>query len=406
MSKLCVYCNKSNDFNGEHVFPASLGGDDRRYMLTDCVCSYCNSKFSELELELARRSPIALGRIGNQENSRDRGSKPNPPKMEVRSSYILDLENNQLLEVVVGAKFSSEIVPQAIIHDEKVNYTADDAKKLDLFISKAKILIKSETMTTVKKNGSENYEVISYKRINGKYVLSEQSTELRAPKVSALWIASVSESTGGSEFSTIPIHPRFVLHGGKSINYKALNTSDLCSDLDKFYNFISHYTGDNPKEGEIQNPLVKVSMSFDMPKMLRAMVKIGLNLLTFCAGANYLRHEAFQKAKAFVLDGDVGVRMQVVGADDSLESLMGEKIEGAHTMFLFPLDKGDGTFLIAFMIRFYGGQTFFFALSEDAPDPDIGVLPLYYNVYYNQNKIEKVYAMDHLQGRESSLTNL
>lgn len=75
MNAECVYCGQVNEFNGEHMFPAGLGGDDKRFMIKDCVCKVCNTYFSKLEGELSRRTPSALTRLIKQSQGRNRGRR-------------------------------------------------------------------------------------------------------------------------------------------------------------------------------------------------------------------------------------------------------------------------------------------------------------------------------------------
>src|SRR4051794_23745756 len=39
----CIYCDSKGPFSEEHVVPAGLGGDDRDWLLKDCVCAKCNT---------------------------------------------------------------------------------------------------------------------------------------------------------------------------------------------------------------------------------------------------------------------------------------------------------------------------------------------------------------------------
>lgn len=56
--RLCIYCRKAVGHIGigEHVIPRSIGGKK----CLNCVCSRCNSSFSDVEKELISRSPMAI----------------------------------------------------------------------------------------------------------------------------------------------------------------------------------------------------------------------------------------------------------------------------------------------------------------------------------------------------------
>ncbi|QUP54739.1 hypothetical protein GO998_13865 [Ralstonia syzygii] len=62
--RTCLYCNVASPFTDEHVFPAGLGGDDRRYLLKNLVCEHCNTGiFSKLEGRFMRSSTVAIGNM-------------------------------------------------------------------------------------------------------------------------------------------------------------------------------------------------------------------------------------------------------------------------------------------------------------------------------------------------------
>ena len=44
MTETCIYCGEQKPFTAEHVVSAGIGGDDPDWMLTDCICSDCNTK--------------------------------------------------------------------------------------------------------------------------------------------------------------------------------------------------------------------------------------------------------------------------------------------------------------------------------------------------------------------------
>lgn len=79
----CMYYGGPGPFTDEHVVPASIGGDDRTWMLRGCVCGGCNTAvFSPLELKFARSSPFlsvaAVPAADQQEEGKQDGATQGP----------------------------------------------------------------------------------------------------------------------------------------------------------------------------------------------------------------------------------------------------------------------------------------------------------------------------------------
>lgn len=93
MDSRCIYCTSAGPFSAEHMIPAGLGADDKRFLLRDMVCKVCNTNvFSTLELEWLRNSPTAIARIFMQEKGRQRGSKRQSPKLGAGQKVVITPE--------------------------------------------------------------------------------------------------------------------------------------------------------------------------------------------------------------------------------------------------------------------------------------------------------------------------
>src|SRR4051812_41233774 len=92
----CIYCGGAGPFTDEHVVSAGLGGDDKAWLLKDCVCSTCNTKvFSPLETKFLKASGAALARLFLQPHTRD---KNKPPTVQPKAAYHHDTNSDVLLE--------------------------------------------------------------------------------------------------------------------------------------------------------------------------------------------------------------------------------------------------------------------------------------------------------------------
>ncbi|WP_165421765.1 HNH endonuclease [Rhizobium ruizarguesonis] len=112
----CIYCLKTKKESEEHVVPAGLGGDDRDWLLKDCVCSECNTvTFSPLELKFLRSSPIAIARLFKQPSTRKSGSQRGVPTVQPGASYLADPETQTLLEQELLAGGEPLILSQLVL---------------------------------------------------------------------------------------------------------------------------------------------------------------------------------------------------------------------------------------------------------------------------------------------------
>lgn len=132
----CIYCSSNGPFSAEHMIPAGLGADDKRFLLRDMVCKTCNTTvFSPLELEWLRSSPTTIGRIFMQAEGRKRGSKKNPPKLGARTKVVVTPEG-YTAEAEIGYRGKATILPQLILVDDRqCSVSGSDKEEFSGFIS-------------------------------------------------------------------------------------------------------------------------------------------------------------------------------------------------------------------------------------------------------------------------------
>jgi hypothetical protein len=399
MSKFCVYCGKSDDFNGEHVFSAGLGGDDKNYMLTDCVCRTCNTFFSKLEVELIRKSPASLARLGMQEVGRGNGNRAEPPKLQAADTYIWDDELTVALEAELRPRFGAVILPQFLINLPAIHVAADDNESLYEFIEKFRALFTAQEILTVEKTtdkGEALFEVSTITKNGNEFSVASIDVAAKPPK-NAIWLVTPEESSGVFKGDNgQALLPRFYLHGGKTINYKPKNTSLMLRHLEMVLQFLEqNITLEQYEEKAITQPLVKVGIAFNMGMSERALAKIGFNFLIKTMGADYARDEAFDSIKSSILNGTPELPLSKVPSDE-LRLLLGEPPQNHHALALYAIKNAAGRAIIVVLIKLYGGEVSCFFLSYDAPTPDWD-LPIYYLIDYQQHKISRVDPMEYLR---------
>ncbi|WP_152980179.1 hypothetical protein [Pseudomonas mediterranea] len=408
MTSMCVYCNESNDFNGEHIFSAGLGGDDRAYMLTDCVCRSCNSLFSALEAELLRKSPAGIARLGMQESGRGKGKRAEPPKLQTADTYIFDEENGFILEAELQPKFEAKLAPQIILNLPAINLVAESDDSLTPFIDKLRLIFSEEAILAVQKIATSGGATFKVSRIEkrDKYFVVENVIEASVPPNNAIWLVIPEGSfSGDQDGNDYTLHPRFYLHNGKTINYKSQDMDSLTQHLVAVSNFLYlHPQMPEHESKQIDQPRAKVGISFDFHKSERALAKIGFNFLIKIMGADYARDEAFANIKSSILKGEPQLPASKMPGDE-LNLFIGTPPHDHHVLFLHALPIRDGRAMITFMIKLYGGEPSFFVLSYDAPAPNWG-LPIYFLINYQQHKINKIDSMVYIRNYCGALMQL
>lgn len=397
MSEMCVYCNESNDFNGEHMFSAGLGGDDKNYILDDCICKECNSALSKLENELMRKSIVGFARNILQDVGRDRGKKTKPPTMQLSSTHIWI--DGIPIEALNLSKLRAKILPQIVISQGKVFGTADNDQEWNIFFQKLEKLFSSKDIFLVEKEGLENSKEFKITILNeheGELVLGDTFFQEKPPKEAAIWI-NLQDSYGLTPEQQASFPPRFYLHDGNSINYKSTDSITFLTDVKNAHNYF-HKTPLNPnyQEKTILQPLVNSGLTIDISACDRALAKNGLNLLVKTMGAEYVRNESFSKIKSSILKGYPELPFGMMDKDNPLQLFLGDAPKDHHVMFLAESRIGDNRSVIVFVIKLYGGAAFQFCLATDAPSPN-WQKPIYYLVDFQKHEIKPVDAIEYIR---------
>ena len=154
----CFYCGNQGPFTEEHVVCAGLGGDDRAWLLKDCVCGTCNTDiFSKLETKFLRASPVALARLFLQPRTRDKTKR----SLGAAEGQLCRRTHGTgiLLEAELGAGGNSVILPQLVIVDaQQAAVTGPDAASVAVFLSDLQKAL-SDEVTLIEK-AKQGFEVV------------------------------------------------------------------------------------------------------------------------------------------------------------------------------------------------------------------------------------------------------
>lgn len=387
----CVYCDQNKNFNNEHMFPAGLGGDDKSFLLTNCVCKTCNDYFSTLEVELSRKTPSALARLMQQSLGRDRGGKTSEPTMQVENSYIIDTDGT-LLETKISAKMKATLVPQVHIIGQKINFTATEPDELVKFLSELKHTLNKQTVSIVEKITGEDGKkyLVRVVLLNAPLLTISDTFLHEKPPKNSIWIKEgVQHLKRTGPNSVAHLTPRFYLHNGKTITYKSADSSNILEDLRKVRQFIDQYDGTaGYTDTTIDQPLISVEMGFDYKKVTQAFAKIGMNFVIYLAGPAYARDPGFQSIKTKIRWGASDINVNAVDSSDPFYQALGSQPEKTHCMALHNFAIGHGRSAIVFHLKLYGGAIIEIFLAENIPTPSWGIETKFALIHFNEHRIE------------------
>lgn len=383
-SRSCIYCSQVRPFTDEHIFPAGLGGDDRRYLLKGMVCGYCNTNvFSKLEARFMRASPAAIGRIFLQHHGRGKGKKASIPTIDTRATTVLLPEHGPIeAEVSVRGKLVA-LMQLVFLDDGQIKLGGGDHAPVEDFLKTLRLVL-GEKVTIVAK--SAHADIATYHAEHliwaGEGYTVTGTEVLSKPPNLCIW----------REPLTVP--PQIDEAGRKPTLYQrtagqvVLRLSDrhetcrLLTQARKATNQLPQLV--RPEYEPVTNPVVHLSLSMHMNDYGRVLAKIGVNLVAHVFGESYVRHHAFNGIKRAILTNSVQVVAQSTEAGNAFNGVPHDR----HVMTLVHQKSRAGRFHVALLIRLYGASTFVH-LSSNALRPPIDD-PVVFVIDYNAHRIEQL----------------
>lgn len=384
----CIYCDHEREFNGEHVFPAGLGGDDSRYILEKTVCAVCNTLFSKLETELMQKSPTALARIGMQPSGRNRGKQTKEPTLTTNATYIVG-EDGRLLEAYIGGGFKSIILPQLHITGKAANLTADNGDSLLGFLAELRSLIESEEFDLIRKvkgDGEASFEVSIVRAIGESYAIGPSMRVGKAPK-KGLWLQFAEQ---GKE-----IENRFYRTKSKSLAYKTSVEDSLLPSLEFIRAYFQKYSSPGEwAESVVEQPLVQVETSVNLGMADRAIAKIGINFLAYLKGSDYVRHPGFESVKQSILSDEPHLPWTHT-ENQRIVQLLGTPPASHHALMIAASPDPRGMTMIVMVLKLYGGTVHQVRLAESVPHPG-WTESQYFLINYVSHEIRPIEMLEYM----------
>ena len=387
-STTCIYCGQTGNFTDEHLFPAGLGGDDRRFLLKNLVCGHCNTEiFSKLETAFMRNSPAAIGRIFLQAKGRGKGKNASIPSIETRSSTVFDPDGNLMLEVELQPGGEAVVLPQAILRGTEVLIRGANQEHLLNFFAALKELL-SRDVTLIEKSGRgkpARFRVTSLILLTDRFE-SEDSSYAPKPPHQGLWRAEF-HALSGTE-SGHQLLPTLFRRSAGQLVFRTLGDVDLAALLTQLRTAILPMTDVSVAEGTpIEQPSVNLNFSMDINAYSRVLAKIGVNISIWVLGESVVRDTCFDNVKRAILDGSPNVYLFPEESTKDLSAIFSSVPHNLHALALLPHQDAHGKSHLVFMMRLYGAAVQAVLLAENVPIPATATLPAFFTIDFTNHRI-------------------
>lgn len=350
----CIYCKGAGPFSDEHVVCAGLGGDDNRFLLKEIVCTKCNTEvFSPLELEALRSSPLAIPRSFLQPSSRKRGKHTSAPKIHAQTKLMIN-KTGVHYEIDFGKHGKPIVLPQlTIVGGNDFQSAAESVEDLASFVESLTQLLGSPVLFCVRKCAlaeSLPYEVSTMTRVGSVYAQLTPAEKCAKPPTNAVWLEEPSKDQEVSFGTNIYRSLRGTTH-------LKLVGMTLEEALEFYLLATEQIILSNSVDDDVINPLVAVRMTMRIGVMERVIAKIGLNLLAYYLGPDFLRQSGFDSVKKSIVTGSPGLNLNSI-EDLHLLVLLNCVPADQHCFYLSALTTTEDECTLFMICRLYGVWSF------------------------------------------------
>jgi hypothetical protein len=382
----CIYCGSEGPFTDEHMISAGLGGDDDVFVLRNCVCSDCNTIiFSPLEREMLRCSPLAIGRVFMQPSSRKRGKNTGIPKLEAKTKVVLT-ESGRWVEFEFGRHAKPTLLPQLnLVGENSVEATSDTAQQLVEFVEALHRLF-DKPIVCIRKLISEGKPTFELSQIlweTDGYVEIGEPAYVAKPPTSGVWLERIEGANDESKSS----HARLFQSQAKSIVLKLSDKMSPEASLRLFRKSVAQVDFSTAKESTITNPLVSVGMTMTLGVTDRVLAKIGINILAYVAGADYVRHPGFDEIKKSILTGLPGIQLESLQEAKQMEEILSWIPAGNHLFFISGIHLPTGEYALGMTMKLYGTSQFI-KLGINVPEL-FALMPIIFTAEYTTHIVKQ-----------------
>lgn len=393
----CIYCGESKPFTDEHVVSAGLGGDDKKWMLKDCVCKDCNTiVFSKLEASFLRASPVAIARLFHQEKTRGRGGKTGTPRLNTKQSFLEDRERNIFLNQELRQGFEPIVLPQIVL-ETLTTFSAhlpDAEVGREFFGLLRNATADSPVLVQKVKTGFE----VGYRTVGLTWDKKKEEFLASAPEIAAkppkqagevIWVEELVMPLTSKSASKLT--PRVYRRSQGQLVCAVLRADDAPRFLTHLRRSADVFTiSDDTVPIETPANDVHLALQIRVDVHDRVMTKIGINLAAKLFGLDFVRRPEFARAKDYARTGRGHILKINADKHPSNQLMTAGYMPDIHIFCIAEAKSDDdSTRLLTLMARLYGGPIESFALAELPKDAPELSEPIVVMVAYNENVIDR-----------------
>ncbi|KPC48224.1 HNH endonuclease domain protein [Pseudomonas amygdali pv. morsprunorum] len=288
-------------------------------------------------------------------------------------------------EIDFGPHAKPIVLPQLKITDEKsFESTASGLDELRSFVTSLSTILQRDQVICIRKRGPEHelrYEAITMLR-SGKIFTQVDGQSFQAkPPQECIWLErhDQTRTKGSTPAATI------FQNLNKSIVLKT-SSATIEDALNFFAHAVEQFSFNTQVTRDIEGPIVSVGMTVTVGVVERVMAKIGMNLLAYYLGRDYVTDPGFRQIKDSILTGKPSVHSDVV-EDDAIKAMLDGAPDNHHVFLLFQLSQPGDRAAIIMVVKLYGAA-YFTRLAWDVPKPHLP-LPVFFLVDYLNHKVEQ-----------------
>lgn len=385
IQSLCIYCEGPGPFSDEHVISAGLGADDDRYLLVDMVCKRCNTDvFAKLEREVLRSSPIALARAFMQPHGRNRGKRTTAPGVQARHKQMANASGYSD-EFDFGPQAKPIVLPQLKITGEKsYDSTAAGPDELRNFVTCLSDLLQGDQIICIRKRGPEHelrYEAITMLRSDKTFTRQVESSFRAKPPRGGLWLERYDNADAGKVIPAATIFQN--LTGSIVLKTSSATVEDA---LNFFARAVEQFSFDAQVTRDVEGPIVSVGMTVTVGMMERVIAKIGMNLLAYYMGRDYVTDPGFRQIKDSILTGTPHVVSDIVD-NARIKAILNAAPANHHVLYLKTTSQAGDRVTISMIAHLYGAPVWI-CLAWNVPKPHLP-FPVFFLVDYINHKVKQ-----------------
>lgn len=333
---------------------------------------------------MLRSSPIAIGRSFMQPHGRDRGKHTTAPGIQARKKQIVN-ESGYPDEVDFGPHSKPIVLPQLkMVGEKEFMSNAENIEDLRSFVSLLANLFQSDQFICVRKRGPEHelrYEAITMLRSGKTFTQADPSSFQDKPPRGCLWLERYD---GADARGVNPLATIFRSRNGETILKTSSETVE--NALNFFACAAEQFSFEVQETKDIVNPIISVQMTVTIGVTERVLAKIGINLLAFYLGREYVSDPRFQGVKSSILKGTPRLVSHLV-ENDAMNAILSAAPKDHHVFVLSCAEQQDGRLAIVLTAKLYG-VSFGMPLAVDVPKPH-KAFPVFFLVDYLNHEVKE-----------------